>query len=51
MSRAGETEKKGATRLISEILNEGADVVRHNVYTAGNNAYHAHRFPSAETIL
>ena len=51
MSRAGETEKKGATRLISEILNEGADVVRHNVYTVGNNAYHAHRFPSAETIL
>ena len=37
--------------MISEILNEGSDVVRHNVFTVGNNAYHAHPFPSTETIL
>lgn len=50
-TRGGDTERAMAMRLIQEMMAAGADVVRHCVLTAGDNAVHAHPYPSAAKIL
>jgi len=50
-TRRGETEKAMAVRLMNHMLAQGADTVRHLVLTAGDNARHAHPYPSVEMRL
>ena len=49
--RPGETEKTAALRLIQNLYAAGADMVRHVVFTVGDNAKHAHPFPSDKKRL
>jgi Xaa-Pro dipeptidase len=50
-TRAGETEKRMAIRLIDNMYDLGADAIRHVVLTVGDNAVHAHPYPSASKRL
>jgi Xaa-Pro dipeptidase len=50
-TRPGDSERKLASRIIQAMFDEGAHTVRHAVVTAGDNARHAHPYPSASKIL
>lgn len=50
-TRPGESEKAMSVRLIGKMYDAGADVIRHAVLTVGDNARHAHPYPSAEKRL
>lgn len=50
-TRPGDTEKALAIRMINAMYEQGADTLRHFVVTAGDNAMHAHPYPSAEKNL
>ncbi len=47
----GDTERALASAVIQAMFDEGAHTVRHAVITAGDNAKHAHPYPSAQKIL
>ncbi len=47
----GDTEKAAATQLIANMYALGCDVMRHCVFTVGDNARHAHPSPSPDKIL
>lgn len=49
--RPGLTERALASAIIEAMFDAGAQVVRHAVVTVGDNARHAHPFPSAEKRL
>ena len=50
-AHVGETEKDMALRLLTNMHELGADTVRHAVLTVGDNARHAHPYPSTAKKL
>ncbi len=49
--RPGMTERDLASAIIQAMFDAGADVIRHAVVTVGDNARHAHAYPSAKKRL
>ena len=49
--RPGATEKAMALRLLDALYEAGAETLRHLVLTVGDNARHAHPYPSADKFL
>lgn len=49
--RPGMTERALPSAIVQSMYDAGAEVVRHVVVTVGNNARHAHPFPSSTKLL
>jgi Xaa-Pro aminopeptidase len=50
-SRAGDTEKQIADRMVDEIAKRGADGLRHMTLAAGANTIHAHARPGNKRLM